>query len=205
LFAYLHRRPRIVRALVAAIAVGVLAVLWWAAGRDAGEAVGRARLLCFVGYATFALAMMAVAIIDFATGEIPDLITLPGVVVFFGLSFARPNTVWYDGLIGAAVGYAVPLAIRTHRRMKGEDEPLGLGVVKLMGAIGAYLGWPGALAALFGGGVIGVFAVLVGVAARHDDDGSEPLTEKTRVEFGPYVAVAAVGYIVFAPYLQTML
>jgi leader peptidase (prepilin peptidase)/N-methyltransferase len=201
-FAYLASRPPIVRVLVAAITVATLAVLWWAAGRDAGETIGRARLLCFAGYATFALTLLVVALIDLATAQIPDVITLPGALVFYGLSFTRPGTRWYDGLVGAIVGYAVPLAIRAYRRLKGGPEPLGLGVVKLLGAIGAYLGWRGALATLFGGSVVGMVAMGVAVA-RQVEDGAEPLPRE--VEFAPYLAIAAVGYIVLAPWLRTVL
>jgi leader peptidase (prepilin peptidase)/N-methyltransferase len=206
LFAYLRSQSPIVRVLVAVMTVGVLAVLLWAAGRDAGELVGRARLFCFAGYATFALTMLAVALIDLATGEIPDRITLPGVVVFCALSFARPGTLWYDGLVGAAVGYAIPLAIRAYHRMTDRPEPLGLGVVKLLGAIGAYLGWWGVLVTLFGGAALGLLAVAVRAAARRsEDDGEEPLTAATRLEFGPPLAVAAVSYVVFAPWIRTLL
>jgi Flp pilus assembly protein protease CpaA len=111
------------------------------------------------------------------------------------------------GLVGAAVGYAVPLAIRAYSGLRGRPEPLGLGVVKLLGAIGAYLGWLGALATLFGGTAVGlvVVVVLVGAAARQNEDAAEPLTAPTHLEFGPYLAIAAVGYIVLAPWVRTLL
>jgi len=67
-------------------------------------------------------------------------------------------------------------------------EAMGLGDVKFMGAIGAFLGWPAILFSLvissFIGAVVGMVLVLAGRRALG-----------SRIPYGPYIAVAAALWI----------
>jgi leader peptidase (prepilin peptidase)/N-methyltransferase len=132
----------------------------------------------------FALALLAVALIDWEHRIIPDEISLGGAVV--GL-FARGLTVEgvTEGLIGALVGGgALWIVAAAYRRATGIDG-LGGGDVKLAAMIGAFLGWPGVFLSIFGAAAAGSLAGGVLVLVRQAD-------RRTALPFGTFLAPAAV-------------
>ncbi|MDD2764487.1 MAG: prepilin peptidase [Opitutaceae bacterium] len=60
-----------------------------------------------------------------------------------------------DGLIGLLVGSGLVLWIALLAESVLKKEAMGFGDVKFVGAIGAFTGWQGAVAAVFGGAIIG--------------------------------------------------
>jgi len=129
--------------------------------------------LLLVSRLTFAWALIALFIIDFEHQILPNVITLPGIVVgiLFNLLGAGPG--WVDSIIGAAAGAGgLYLIAEIYYRVRHE-EGLGMGDVKMLGMIGAFLGWkPMVLTLVFAGvafalAVIGIYGVLAwGVAQR---------------------------------------
>jgi leader peptidase (prepilin peptidase)/N-methyltransferase len=67
-------------------------------------------------------------------------------------------------------------------------EAMGLGDVKFMAAIGAFLGWPGVVFSLCISAVIGSLVGIILVLANKRSWSS-------RMPYGPYIAVAAVVWI----------
>ena len=74
-------------------------------------------------------------------------------------------------------------------------EALGEGDVKLLGCIGAFCGWKGAIFAIFGGAMIGSFLLLpiiifsrLGWKKTKD----EKVGWGKEVPFGPFLAIAAL-------------
>ena len=67
-------------------------------------------------------------------------------------------------------------------------EAMGLGDVKFMAAIGAFIGWQGAVFSLMASSIIGSVAGLVLILARKREWSS-------RMPYGPYIALAAVIWI----------
>ena len=67
-------------------------------------------------------------------------------------------------------------------------EAMGLGDVKFMAAIGAFIGWPGAVFSLFVSAIIGlaVYAPLILLKRRE---------WSSRMPYGPYIAMAAVIWV----------
>jgi len=65
---------------------------------------------------------------------------------------------------------------------------MGLGDVKFMAAIGAFLGWSGVLFTLFASALMGS-AVGLTLIALHRQDRSRP------IPYGPFIAVAATVWI----------
>ena len=67
-------------------------------------------------------------------------------------------------------------------------EAMGLGDVKFMGAIGAFIGWQGAIFSLMVSSMIGAAAGIILILLRKREWSS-------RMPYGPYIAVAAVIWI----------
>jgi len=101
--------------------------------------------------------LLALALIDWQDGILPDLLTLPlaaAGVIAGGLG-------WQDALIGAAVGAGLltgPALI--YRFWRGRDG-LGWGDVKLAAASGAWLGWTATPNLILAAAILGIAAVLL--------------------------------------------
>jgi leader peptidase (prepilin peptidase)/N-methyltransferase len=124
------------------------------------------RLVRFAIYAAFCFVLVVITFIDIDHKLILDKITLPSIAIFYGLSFLLPERQWYDGLLGAIVGYGLPWTIGEVYWLIANRDGLGLGDSKLLAMIGALLGIRGVVAALFGGAVlgavIGIFVLMRG-------------------------------------------
>ena len=70
-------------------------------------------------------------------------------------------------------------------------EAMGLGDVKFMGAIGAFIGWQGAIFSLMVSSMIGAAVGVVLILLRKREWSS-------RMPYGPYIAAAAVIWILAA-------
>jgi leader peptidase (prepilin peptidase)/N-methyltransferase len=143
--------------------------------------------------AAFALALVAVALIDFDFRIIPDEISIGGAVIgLFARGFTVPGVL--AGLVGVLVGagslYLVALG---YRRITG-IEGLGGGDVKLAGMIGAFLGWPGVFLTIFAAALAGS---LVGLSLIGMGRG----TRRTALPFGALLAPAAVLAALVGPVL----
>ena len=133
---------------------------------------------------TFAWALIALFLIDYEHQILPNVITLPGIVVgiLFNLIGAGPG--WVDSLIGAAVGAGVLYLIAEIYYRVRHEEGLGMGDVKMLGMIGAFLGWKLVVLTLvissFLGSIIGVFVLI-----------SRKESLKYAMPFGTFLAVGA--------------
>ena len=137
----------------------------------------------------FACAMVVLFVIDLRHHILPNVITVPGIVIGFVLSLGLPPG-WRDSLIGLVTGGGVLFAIAEgYYRLRGV-EGLGMGDVKMLSMIGAFLGWKLMLVTLilasFAGSVIGVGVIALG---RGD--------MKAALPFGTCVAVGALTAAVF--------
>ncbi|MDA1093718.1 MAG: prepilin peptidase [Acidobacteria bacterium] len=89
---------------------------------------------------SFVSAMIVLFVIDLQHRILPNVITLPGIVVgLVACLFFEPG--WRSSLIGVAAGGGVLWAIgEAYFRIRGE-EGMGFGDVKMLAMIGAFLGW----------------------------------------------------------------
>jgi leader peptidase (prepilin peptidase)/N-methyltransferase len=81
-----------------------------------------------------------------------------------------------------------------------KKEALGEGDVKLLGCIGAFCGWKGAIFAIFGGATLGALVLLpvmvVGRLRANGKEEAESITWGQEVPFGPYLALAGLLYLI---------
>ena len=88
----------------------------------------------------FGCALIVLFAIDLEHHLLPNVITLPGIVVGFVFSFfAEPG--WIASLIGIVAGGGMLFAIAEAYYRVRREEGLGMGDVKMLAMIGAFLGW----------------------------------------------------------------
>lgn len=132
----------------------------------------------------FACAMLVLFFIDLEHQILPNVITLPGVVAGLAASvFVPPGLT--SSMLGALLGGGVLWAIaEIYMRVRGV-EGMGMGDVKMLGMIGAFLGAPlmglTLVLASFAGALTGVALMAAG---RGD--------LQRRLPFGTFLAAAAV-------------
>jgi leader peptidase (prepilin peptidase)/N-methyltransferase len=135
-------------------------------------------------------ALVAISFIDLDHQIIPDVISLPGIPIGFLCSFVIPWVSWQSSLLGILLGGGILLAIALGYEWLTKQEGMGLGDVKLLAMLGAFLGAPAILPIIFCasilGTVIGVPVMLVTRAGR-----------KLAIPFGPFLATAALVYLFF--------
>ncbi|MDX1953483.1 MAG: prepilin peptidase [Verrucomicrobiota bacterium] len=71
------------------------------------------------------------------------------------------------------------------------QEAMGFGDVKFMAAIGAFMGWPAVIFAIFGSSIVGAAVSLIGIALKRQEFTG-------RIPYGPYIALAA-SFWLFMP------
>ena len=163
------------------------------------------RLIRFSVYAAFAFILVVVTFIDLAHLLILDRITFPGIPAFYMLGLLLPETQWWHGLLGAAVGYGIIRAISDGYRLAFGREGMGAGDGKLLALIGALAGWQAVAASLAIGSFVGVFvSIPLLVWARRNNNGA-PSLRKVEIPFGPYLAIGALVYVAFSPHLRIVM
>ena len=113
----------------------------------------------------FASALIVLFAIDLRHQILPNVITLPGIVVGLAASLFLPPG-WLSSAIGILAGGGILLAIaEAYYRVRGH-EGLGMGDVKMLAMIGAFLGWPlmvlSLVLASFVGSIVGVALIVSG-------------------------------------------
>jgi leader peptidase (prepilin peptidase)/N-methyltransferase len=142
--------------------------------------------------ALFSSLAIVLAAIDAEHLLLPDRITLPGIVAGLALS---PWLAWsglWAALLGAALGGGVLLALWGAWLLLRREEGMGLGDVKMLAMIGAFLGWQGALVALFAGALAGS---VVGLALLGSGRGGL----KTKLPFGSFLALGGLVALFTGP------
>jgi leader peptidase (prepilin peptidase)/N-methyltransferase len=89
----------------------------------------------------FVWAMIALTFIDFDTQLLPDDITLPLLWLGLLLNLNGAYTTLQNAVVGATVGYLTLWSVYWMFKFTTGKEGMGFGDFKLLGAIGAWLGW----------------------------------------------------------------
>ena len=154
--------------------------------------------LLFVQRILLAAILITLFVIDLQHRILPNVITLPGIAVGFVFSLFVPPG-WLSSRSGSSSAAAVLLAIAEgYYRWRGE-EGLGMGDVKMLAMIGAFLGWQLTLVTLvlssFAGSIVGVAMI---AASRGNMKYALPFG--TFLSMGAFLA-AAFGERLLAWYL----
>lgn len=134
-------------------------------------------------------ALIVLFMVDLEHRILPDVITLPGILVGFALSFFT-GVGWLPSLIGILFGGGILwLMFEIWLRLRG-IEALGFGDVKMLAMIGAFLGWKLTFVTLLLGSLAGSLLGLMLIAFRRGG-------MQTALPFGTFLALGAAAAAVF--------
>lgn len=163
---------------------------------------------------SFFLAVVIVLIFtDYHHQILPNVLTLPGVILGFvlspfqsqeffrdSLSFylaalvapSHSDTVlpWVSSLLGALIGGGMLFLVAAAYQALRKKQGLGMGDVKMMAMVGAFLGWRLAFLTIFVGSLLGSIAgiLLVLFGGR---------TLQTKLAFGTFLGAAAAASLLW--------
>jgi leader peptidase (prepilin peptidase)/N-methyltransferase len=140
--------------------------------------------------------LLLATFIDIKEMWLPDRVTIGGMILFPIISALYPPLHgvegWLSGLkaslIGLGAGFGLFWAIRVLGSAAFKQEAMGFGDVKLMGMLGALLGWQSILYITFFSALIGS---LIGVTLLT----LQRKGIRTEIPYGPYIVLAACSWI----------
>jgi leader peptidase (prepilin peptidase)/N-methyltransferase len=150
----------------------------------------------FLAAAFLVSACLALLLIDGEFQLLPDAITLTGLAAGLLLSFVSAVRTPLSAALGAALGAGgLWLVAFVYEKVAGQ-EGMGLGDVKMLGMIGAFLGPSGVVVTVLLGSLGGSAVGLLLMAARRG-------SMKTALPFGVFLSLGAVAALFFGEPLVT--
>ncbi len=145
-------------------------------------------------YYAFVAALLVITFIDIDHQIIPDVITLPGIPIFFAASFALPEITVVESILGILIGGGSLFSIAWLYHLLTQKEGMGGGDIKLLAMMGAIIGWQGVLFAIFVASAVGTVSGMLLMLKNRK-------TMKLAIPFGPFLAIGGTAYILFGPQL----
>lgn len=136
----------------------------------------------------FTCSLIVITFVDFEHQIIPDIITLPGIPIFFLMAVFAMGISWWDAVLGLLIGGGILYAIALGYELIRKAEGMGGGDIKLLAMIGAFFGWKSLFFILFVGSFLGAIVGLAVILSKGKD-------MKYAVPFGPFLSLAAISYI----------
>jgi leader peptidase (prepilin peptidase) / N-methyltransferase len=178
--------------------------------------------LTVLAYFAFVGGLIIATFVDLEFMEIPDEVSLPGAALGLATSIFRDQPGAEAAALGAGGGFLMIqlLFVWSYEHLTGR-RGMGEGDSKLLMMIGAFLGWQGALFAVFAGAAQGLLtfvftritqlfagpaepepqpAAQSGEADPEAADDDEPAPEywgHFKLPFGPFLALGAIEYLFF--------
>lgn len=132
-----------------------------------------------VGLVFFSL-LLVLALIDLKHKLLPNVLTLPGIVLGLFFTLLGWNLPFWSSVLGASVGFVLMFAIALI-----SQGGMGMGDAKLMAMIGAFLGWQKVFFVLFWASVLGSIGGILYLYLTKQD-------KRTPIPFGPFLAAVAL-------------
>jgi leader peptidase (prepilin peptidase)/N-methyltransferase len=164
-------------------------------------------------YSLFLALLVILVFVDYQHQILPNVVTIPGTVAGILLSpfqaegaYRDVLTVasasalqpdgyenllpWIGSTLGALIGGGILLVVGSAYRLVRKRHGLGMGDVKMMAMVGAFLGWRSALLTIFAaslaGSIIGLFLILFqGKSLQH------------KLAFGTFLGIGAAAVLFF--------
>lgn len=140
----------------------------------------------------FCCLLVALGGIDLEHFLLPDLLTLPALVFGVAISLRADWITPRQSLLGAVLGGGALWLLARAWVLLRHEEGMGLGDVKMLAMVGAFLGWQGVLVTVFVGSLAGAVLGLSLIALGRLDLGS-------RLPFGVFLAAGAAVALFCGP------
>lgn len=146
-------------------------------------------LLRFTHGTVFVAAMMVCAVIDMKYMIIPDVLSLGMVALSPAVAWVHPDLDLHSSVIGILAGGGFLYAVAWLYWLVRKQYGMGFGDVKLLAAIGGWLGYQAIFPTLFIGSIVGsiIGVVALGLIRR--------FSWQARIPFGPFLAAGAVMHL----------
>lgn len=135
-------------------------------------------------YVALVATLIVITFIDLDHQIIPDVITLPGIIVGLVCAAVGLGPSLAASIIGLLLGGGFLYAVAAAYEMLAGREGMGGGDIKLLAMIGAFLGWQGVLTTLLvaslSGALVGGFLILL-----------RRVGSRSPIPFGPFLAAGA--------------
>jgi leader peptidase (prepilin peptidase) / N-methyltransferase len=139
-------------------------------------------------YLVFAWGLVVVSFIDLELMILPDVFTLSGIVIGLIGAALNPERPFMSALLGVLMGGGFLWLVAYFYLLVRKEEGMGGGDIKLLAWIGAVLGWTSVPFVVLVSSILGSIVGL-GLAVRSKTG------LKSVIPFGPYLALAALIYI----------
>ena len=148
-------------------------------------------LIRWIHASTFISLMLAMSVIDARLMIIPDEMSLGMLAVSPLVAWVHPDLDLKSSLMGVLAGGGILYAVAWGYWLLRKQYGMGFGDVKLLAAIGGWLGWQAVFPTLFLGSVLGsIITLSVLISARR-------FSWQAKIPFGPYLAGGAVAHLIF--------
>ena len=139
-----------------------------------------------VFYLIFGYILIAASFIDFFHYIIPDSLTLS--LAFVGLAYGIVNHELVHSIVGLIFGFVLLYVVAVLGKVIFKKEAMGGGDIKLLAALGTFVGVRGVLFTLFVASFLGSLVGVVLIAS-----GNAKMSQ--RLPFGPYLSLSAIIYL----------
>ena len=136
----------------------------------------------------FSAVLLVITFIDLDYQIIPDMLTLPGIPIFFLAAVFILKIDFLEALLGLIIGGGTLFLISFGYRLFTKRDGMGMGDVKLLAMLGAFLGWKSLIFILFFSSLSGS---LIGIAIMVKEKGNM----KYAIPYGPFLSAAAIAYL----------
>jgi len=139
----------------------------------------------------FICVLITISFIDIDHQIIPDIISLPGILIFASSFYFLPEMSFKDTLLGILTGGGSLYAVAYLYYLLKKQEGMGGGDIKLLAMIGAATGIKGVFFTIFAGSLFGTFFGIFFMLYSKIAD------SKLKIPFGPFLSLGAILYIFF--------
>jgi leader peptidase (prepilin peptidase)/N-methyltransferase len=146
----------------------------------------------YILFFIFVASLVTIGFIDLDHRIIPDILSLPGIVVGFVACLIIGHISWVDSIIGiVAGGGSLFIIAALYERVTGR-EGMGGGDIKLLAMIGAWMGWRPLLLVVLIASLIGAVVGSAFILLKGKDF-------QLRIPFGPFLSFGALLLFFFGP------
>ena len=151
-----------------------------------------------LGIVAFGFLLLAMTFIDLDTQFLPDDLTYP--LLWLGLLVNLNGAIvpLREAVIGAMAGYMVLWSVNALYKLVRKHDGMGNGDFKLLGALGAWMGWQMLPAIILLSSAVGAVIGIAMIVLRKQDS-------QTKIPFGPYLTGAGLLAMLYGPQITGLM